>query len=125
MNTGKMLRLWGPVVAWAGLIFYLSNIPGLKTDLDYDFLLRKMAHITEYFILTFLLYRAFNGSFNVSRFGLFLYPSVLSIFYAASDEFHQLYVSKRHGCIQDVLIDSIGVFGFLVFLRIFLLTRKS
>lgn len=58
----KLLKLWGPVVAWAGVIFFFSSIPDLKSGLECDFFLRKAAHVMEYFILAFLLYRAFEGS---------------------------------------------------------------
>lgn len=136
-NIVKMMRLWGPVVVWAVLIFYLSDIPGLRTprDLnvalkkmaqgnewftffDFDLLLRKLAHGVEYFILTFLSYRAFKGTFNLNSFYLILYSAILSISYAVFDEFHQLFVSRRKSSIHDVLIDVIGVLCFLIFLRI-------
>ena len=108
----KIFKLWLPVFIWAGLIFYLSSIPSLKSDFEYDFLLRKIAHVVEYFILTFLLLRAFKGSFEMNGFYLFLFPAALSLCYAASDEFHQLFVPGRGGAIEDVLIDAVGVFGF-------------
>jgi len=114
----KLLKLWGPVVVWAGVIFFFSNIPNLKTNLEYDFLLRKMAHITEYFIFIFLLYRAFKGSFNMNGFGLFMYPATLSLLYAISDEFHQYFVVGRSCSVRDVLIDSIGIISFYIFIKI-------
>jgi len=114
----KIFKLWLPVIIWAGFIFYLSSIPHLKTNLEYDFILRKIAHIIEYFILTFLLRRAFQGSFDRDGFPIFIYPAILSLCYAASDEFHQLFVPGRGGSIQDVAIDAIGIFGFYVVLKI-------
>lgn len=108
----KLLKLWGPVVVWAGVIFYFSSIPYLKTDLKYDFLLRKIAHITEYFIFTLLLYRAFSGSFKMNVFRLFMYPAVFSLLYAISDEIHQYFVLGRSCAIGDVLIDSLGIVCF-------------
>lgn len=123
MNVIKTIKLWVPVVAWAAFIFYLSNIPGLKTNYEYDFILRKIAHVTDYLILTFFLYRALKGSFNLNYRYLFIYSAVLSVLYAASDEFHQLFVRQRHGCVSDVLIDSIGVFVFYILLRIYVSVR--
>src|SRR3954470_17800867 len=53
------LSLWGPVVLWAAVIFALSSVPHLGTDLGtWDTVLRKCAHATEYAILALLLYRA-------------------------------------------------------------------
>jgi VanZ family protein len=108
----KLVKLWLPVVVWAGVIFYFSSIPYLKTELEYDFFLRKIAHITEYFILTFLLFRAFGGSFKMSALRLFMYPAALALFYAISDEFHQYFVSGRSCSMGDVLIDGTGIICF-------------
>jgi VanZ family protein len=116
----KIFKLWFPVIIWAGLIFYLSSISNLKTNLEYDFILRKIAHIAEYFIFTFLLYRAFKGSFSMNIFQLFIYPATLSFFYAVSDEFHQSFVPGRSASIRDVLIDTIGIFGFYIVIKIFI-----
>lgn len=126
MNSSiKFLKLWLPVIIWAGIIFWLSSIPELKTNLKYDYLLRKIAHTIEYFILTFLLYRGFAGTGNRKIFLLFAYPATLSFFYALSDEFHQSFVPGRCGSIRDVLIDSIGIFGFYAVARILLLNHKT
>ncbi|MBI4308900.1 MAG: VanZ family protein, partial [Candidatus Omnitrophica bacterium] len=73
---GIKVKLWFPVIVWAGVIFYCSSMPNLKTGLAEDSILRKMAHVIEYFILTFLLYRAFKGSFNINGFYLFIWPFV-------------------------------------------------
>lgn len=114
----KFLKLWAPVIVWAGFIFFLSGVPNLKTDLEYDFLLRKIGHIAEYFILTAFLYRAFKGSFNISVFSLFMYPAVLAFFYAVSDEIHQYFVLGRFCSVRDVLIDSLGIMAFCILVRI-------
>ncbi len=114
----KLIKLWGPVVVWAGVIFFFSSVPDLKTGLEYDFLLRKIAHITEYFVFTFLLYRAFSGSFKMNVFRLFMYPAVFSFLYAISDEIHQYFVLGRSCAISDVLIDSIGIVGFYIAIKI-------
>jgi VanZ family protein len=39
---------------------------------------------------------------------------VISVLYAISDEYHQHFVHGRHGTPIDVLIDSIGIFGIVV-----------
>ncbi len=115
-KRNAVLNLWLPVIIWAGFIFALSSIPHLKSDLEYDYLLRKIAHAIEYFIFTFLLRRAFKGSFDMDTLYLFIYPAILSVLYAASDEFHQSFVRGRVGCVKDVFIDAIGIAGFYIFL---------
>lgn len=113
----KSFKLWLPVVFWAGLIFTLSAIPDLKSELEYDFFLRKVAHVVEYLIFTFLLLRAFEGSFKMGAWELFIYPAIIALLYAASDEFHQHFVRGRRGCVEDILVDAIGILGLYVLMR--------
>jgi VanZ family protein len=113
----KFLKLWLPVLAWAAFIFFLSGIPDLKTGLKTDFIIRKIAHVGEYFILTFFLYRAFKGSFNLSVSRLYVYPSAAAFLYALSDEFHQSFIPQRSCAAEDVLIDILGILGFYIILR--------
>ncbi len=56
----NIIKYWLPVFVWCALIYYLSSIPELKSDLpnQWDFVARKMAHMAEYGILTFLFFRA-------------------------------------------------------------------
>jgi VanZ family protein len=92
---------WGPVLAWAGVIFLLSSIPDLGTGLGgWDLGLRKIAHAAEYAVLGFLLLRA------AGRVELAL---GLGIAYAVSDEIHQHFVSGRQGSPLDVAIDAVGI----------------
>ena len=121
----KFIKLWLPVIIWASLIFYLSNIPNLKTNLKYDFILRKIAHGLEYFILTFLLHRAFKGSFNINIFQLFIYPTTLSLLYAISDELHQSFILSRDASMQDVLIDAIGILGCYIVIKILAVKQRN
>ena len=114
----KFFKLWVPVIVWAMAIFFMSSIPYLKSDLEYDFALRKIAHMLEYFIFTFLLYRAFKESFKLNIFRLFVYPMVLSFVYAASDEIHQSFVSGRNCSNYDLLIDTAGIFCFYIAIKI-------
>ena len=107
----KFLIYWLPLIIWAGIIFFLSSIPDLKTDLDQDFLLRKIAHITEFAILTFLIARliTFYRRPKLSWKEISFYSAVFAIFYALTDEVHQNFVFGRYGSLVDVGIDSIGI----------------
>lgn len=70
-----------------------------------SFYIRKLAHITEYLILGFLMFNLLN-QYSVTN---IYYAIGLSILYSCTDEFHQLFISGRSGSIRDVLIDSIGI----------------
>ena len=106
----KFIKLWLPVVVWCYVIYFFSGIPGLATPFGvWDIVLRKCAHITEYFVLTFLLIRAFRKSFRISSGLMILCVSVVSFLYACSDEYHQTFVAHRSGTFRDVIIDSAGI----------------
>jgi VanZ family protein len=105
------LRLWLPVVAWAGLIFALSSVPDLGTGLGgWDLVLRKLAHAAEYAVLGALLLRALRAEAPAFAAG---------VAYAISDELHQHFVPGRRGAPLDVLIDAVGVgVGILAWRRL-------
>jgi VanZ family protein len=113
----NFFKLWAPVILWMGVIFFFSSIPHLKSGFKYDFILRKIAHVTEYFILTFFLFRAFKESFDIRIFYFFISPALASFFYAISDEIHQSFVPGRTCAVRDVFIDSLGVVIFYFIIR--------
>lgn len=108
----KFIKYWLPVLIWAAVIFFLSAQPDLKSSLPgkYDFILRKLAHISEYAVLFLLVSRAFLGHSFSTKKALFL-AFLFSVVYAISDEYHQTFIHGRVGAITDVLIDSIGIFA--------------
>lgn len=107
----KKIKRWVLVLLWVILIFVLSHQPELKSDLPggWDFLLRKLAHISEYVILTLLLVNALK-EYGLSRKKILFLAISLSFLYALSDEYHQSFISGRDGAFRDVLIDSLGIF---------------
>ena len=80
-------------------------------------LLRKAAHVTEYAILTGLLFRALRGSIAGFwwRAALALLPALL---FAPADEFHQSFVPSRTSSLGDVLIDYGGALVGILICRI-------
>lgn len=106
----RALVLWAPVAAWCALIFGFSSVPDLKSGLDYDYPLRKLAHMAEYGILWFLTRRALDGTFLQGRAKPGpVFAAVFAVLYAMSDEWHQSLVPGRAGRWSDVLIDAAGV----------------
>ena len=74
-----------------------------------EYPLRKLAHMTEYFIF------ALAVLFSLYVYGLRGLPLLLTagficVCFAGSDEYHQSFVSGREPSIRDVGIDSIGIF---------------
>lgn len=78
-------------------------------------LVRKGAHMAEYAVLCML------AALHLTCWGLAgkklaLCSVIFSALYAASDEFHQLFVEGRSGQATDVLIDTMGaVLGIAAF----------
>lgn len=80
--------------------------------------IRKLAHITEYTILAAAVYLMFVLWTN-RRILLYFVTVLFSLIYAATDEFHQLFVKGRSGSFSDVCVDAIGVtIGAMIMLAI-------
>ncbi|MEI7957927.1 MAG: VanZ family protein [Verrucomicrobiota bacterium] len=121
-------KRWGPVVFWMIVIFSASadsgsvahssqiidpvclwfwpNITASALE-NIHLVARKAAHMTEYALLALLLLRALSYDRGDARKWISS-AWVLATAYAATDEFHQLFVDSRNGTVVDVLIDSAG-----------------
>jgi len=122
-----------PMLVWMGIIFLFSTRAGSVDQTYYlakkalslfdpgealsaspaalakvNFLVRKMAHVTEYFLLTLFCVRALKRRSKNLLILLFL-SAVIAVIYAVSDEFHQSFVAGRTSSLHDVVIDSYGV----------------
>lgn len=113
----RFFRFWLPVLCWMALIFFLSSLPGshLSDFGSIDFFVKKTAHITEYAVLYYLLFRTFC-SVMVPRKALII-SAVIAVLYAISDEFHQTFIPLREGRARDVFIDFIGICIVYLYLR--------
>jgi hypothetical protein len=80
---------WLFVVCWMGVIFALSPIASLQIPFvhSYDFVLRKLAHIDEYAILTVLLWWALQMHMS-SKVQAWLFATLAAALYGVSDEWH-------------------------------------
>ena len=114
---------WVFVVVWAGFIFGLSATPNLRfVQSDaIDFVVRKAGHMAAFGILAVLLWRAI--SYSRQR-GALVASLVLTVLYAASDEFHQSFTAGRHASPVDVAIDSAGAAIALLALTAWLRLRS-
>lgn len=127
----KKVIAWLLFVSWLILIFYFSNQPGsISSDLSNHVLktilnnlaisnfnvlggiLRKLAHFSEYFILSFLTLNLVKQYKVVSPYD-FMLVMFFCFFYASSDEFHQLFIENRTASFLDVLLDYSGSLLYL------------
>jgi VanZ family protein len=91
-------------------------------------LIRKSGHLTEYAVLALLLWRAIRRPVKKDP-RPWIWPEAglaLAIVFlvAASDEFHQIFVSTRTALVSDVVIDTVGGAAALLALWIFGRWRK-
>lgn len=76
--------------------------------------LRKAAHMTEYAVFACILLGNFS-QYPLLKNRRYLWSQLGAACYAATDEFHQLFVDGRSGEFKDVAIDSAGAFLGLLF----------
>lgn len=97
----------------------------------WSFPIRKLAHFTEYCVLSGLtvhvLYRAktvFPQLCDLSMTRIFIAAVAFCALYACGDEFHQLFVDGRAGRLFDVGVDTAGAITFcLLFAAVRQLTK--
>ena len=133
LQLRSFFKYWLPVLIWMTLIFSASadshsyihssrliapllhwlfpQMPQTWVD-AIVYYARKCAHLSEYALLALLLWRAVRKpvkndprpwGWREARVAL-----LLVALYAASDEFHQLFVPSRDAALHDVLIDTVG-----------------
>lgn len=132
----KTVFCWMLVIVCMGIIFWLSSrtadesaaqsgailnwlIRIFGDNLFTDFIVRKAAHCLEFTGLCVL----FNLAFYQTRKKAMPLPAIAcTSFYAATDEFHQLFVEGRACRFTDWIIDScgavLGAIGFIILYKI-------
>jgi len=105
LRRHPFLYLWLPLLAWMGLIFYLSAQPDLPhPNVGWaDLLVSNGAHAFVFGVLAVLWARALG-----ERPRTLLIALALTLLYALSDEFHQAFVPGRHPDPWDLMFDGLG-----------------
>lgn len=141
MNTKKIISTI-LVILWMLTIFYFSHQQGTGSsntskkvantvvniiDLKHQMqdeqkeelvekiepFIRKLAHYTIYTIGGILITNCMYAYIKCDRKAV-ASASSIGVFYAVTDEIHQLFINGRSGRIVDVVIDSIGIFTGIV-----------
>ena len=119
VSSIKIIKVWLPVLACMGLIFYTSSISG--KDIPPLFPFQDIAfHAVAYSILGLFFSRALRNTCpDIVLSKIIVFTVIFGIIYGVSDEFHQAFISYRTASGFDVFIDSIGAFlGSLIQPRI-------
>jgi VanZ family protein len=125
----EWLRRWWPALLWAIVISTFSTgvftsdntsriiVPILRWFFPHasqetlfliHHFIRKMGHVTEYFVLSLLILRGIRAGKPGIHLGWTLVAIATVACYAALDEFHQSFVPGRTAAVSDVLIDTAG-----------------
>lgn len=109
IKNNNFIKYWLPVILWVGFIYAMSSQPSLKSALDpfWDMVFRKIAHMLEFGIFTFLLSRALDLH-RVNGMAYWILIILSSLFYSVYDEVHQSYIQGRYGTVRDMLLDFNG-----------------
>lgn len=100
------------------------NLLNINPSEAKEVVVRKLAHITEFTLLSFCINQFFTKNILKIQFKKILLSVNITFIIAFIDETIQLFIPNRAGQIQDVLIDSFGIFiGCLLFLFICLFTK--
>ncbi len=146
MPRRTALRYWLPPLVWTAVISTLStdffsaahtggwldeviravlgrSLSGPRFD-ELHFFIRKAAHVTEYAILSALLFRAIrNGQAPGWRPAWAVAAIALTAAVGALDEFHQVFVASRTASPWDVAIDTCGGTVAQMIIRLVLFLR--
>ena len=142
---------WILTLSWIAVIFALSADTGAESanvsnsllqyinelfgiNITSDFVLRKVAHASEFALLTIFSYMALSSTNKISRKTSYsespvkllrsdnemniIFTLWFTVLNAIFDEYHQLFVANRDGSITDVLIDLIGIVIVLIIVRV-------
>lgn len=96
---------WALVILWMGVIFWFSAQPKEALNFGQSTLVSKLAHVTEYAILGWLVQWA-RGGRTLRR--VWWQSWLIAVLYAATDELHQSFTPGRTPTVTDVIIDSFG-----------------
>ena len=129
MQLWTRVKSWMPAVAWACLLSFLATdifssehtsrfiIPLLHLLIPQasaetlelmHAIIRKTAHLTEYFIFSIFLMRGLRGQERGWKLRWAIWAVVIAAGYAFLDEFHQSFVPSRTASPWDALLDTTG-----------------
>ena len=144
MRLWTRVKNWLPAIVWACVISGLSTdsfssehtsvfiIPALRFLLPHASaetlelmhgVIRKMAHLTEYFILSIFLMHGLRGEDRGWKLKWAIWAIVIAAGYASFDEFHQSFVPSRTASPWDALLDTVGASIAQLFLWVWFALR--
>ena len=146
MGLWNRVKNWLPAIAWACLISSLSTdvfssehtsrfiLPALHWLFPHasvetlglmHAVIRKTAHLTEYFIFSIFLIHGLRGKERGWTLRWAIWAVAIAAGYAALDEFHQSFVASRTASPWDALLDTVGASLAQVFLWLWYIRNEK
>jgi VanZ family protein len=124
--TVFVVKYWIPFILWAVVIYSFSSNPTVKTSEIHweDFVVKKTAHVVEYFIFSLLLYRGLINS-KVRSEKAIVIAIIGTFIYGLTDEWHQFFTPGREPRLRDVLIDTSGSLFFVYSFKSIILKNEK
>ena len=124
-NFRSFFLIFCPLIGYLGFIFFLSSLKQSQNQIPIPNL-DKVIHFCLYLpmpILFFLFLRQSQNNFI--KYNFWAHGIILSLLYAASDEWHQSFVPTRRMDFFDWLADAAGIFAGAFLYRLFLRWRRG
>lgn len=107
------------------IVLWFRPHTGEHALMELNYIVRKLAHFTEYAVLAALLFRAFRAdSVWRWRWNWAAYTLNIAFVWALLDEFHQSFTHARTSSIYDSLLDTSGALFMLTVIALFNAHKK-
>ena len=112
MSRFRFFLVTLPLLAYLVFIFILSSLEFSGGGIAAIRHLDKVIHFFLYLVMPVLFARFLRRStIPIIRDHFMIHAIIVSLLFAASDEWHQYFVSTRHCDFLDWLADAVGVFA--------------
>jgi len=108
------------------ILHFLFGIDDARFQILHHYL-RKTGHFVGYFMLSFLLFRAWRVTLPRSSRWAMRWAAIaflMTALVASLDEWHQTFLPSRTGTIHDVILDSIGAMIAQILILVWLQSRN-
>ncbi|HLR62358.1 MAG TPA: VanZ family protein [Lentibacillus sp.] len=112
-----------PYLEWVSFKYHQSEVSVAALGMEgfIEFFMRKGAHLGVFFVLFCLFFVALTRSSHLKFRGALAVSFLLTVAYAAIDEFHQSFTANRTPYFGDILLDGAG--ALIAAILLFVLQR--
>ncbi|MFH1395184.1 MAG: VanZ family protein [Candidatus Omnitrophota bacterium] len=113
-RANRKVIMWVPSFVWALIIFLFAVITFNAGNLSSVNNIDKLAHFIEYFVLAFLVMKAFSYEQVLSMQRIVLFTLILSGGYGILIELVQHFIPTREASLDDIFFNFTGVIAGII-----------